>query len=87
MRSGGLLRLFQSRLLAIYLQDRQGALLSAVVQTQGGKELLLKGEISPGIAIDNSVAVHSVDSEIHSIVASRAESKAYLVRATNGSVK
>lgn len=49
-------------------------------------ELLLQGESSPGIAIDNGVAVHFVDGEIHSIVASRAEAKAYGVRVADGSV-
>ena len=48
--------------------------------------LLLNGEIYPGIAIDNSVAVHFLEGEISQIVASRPEGQAYLVRAINGTV-
>ena len=50
-------------------------------------ELLLKGEISPGFAIDDGVAIHFVDDEIHRVVVSRPNANAYRVRAANGSVK
>ena len=42
-------------------------------------ELLQRGEIKPGIGIDNHVGVHFLDTEIHQVVSSRQGATAYRV--------
>lgn len=42
-------------------------------------QLLLSGEIVPGIAIEDKVAVHFINDRVHRVVASRDEAKAYRV--------
>jgi dipeptidase E len=50
-------------------------------------ELLLKGDIPPGVAIDDGAAIYLVDGEIHRVVASRPKASAYRVAVRNGSVQ
>jgi dipeptidase E len=50
-------------------------------------EFLLKGIISPGVAIDDGAGVHLVDGAIHRVVASRPKASAYRVGVKNGSVQ
>jgi dipeptidase E len=50
-------------------------------------EFLLKGGISPGIAIDDGVGVDLVDGVIQRVVASRPKASAYRVSVKNGSVQ
>lgn len=49
--------------------------------------LLCNGEIAPGYAIDDGVALHFLDHEVHRVVSARQGATAYRVRATNGSVQ
>jgi dipeptidase E len=49
-------------------------------------ELLLKGDIPPGVAIDDGAAIHLVEGEIHRVVASRPKATAYRVYVRMGSV-
>lgn len=49
-------------------------------------ELLRQGEIVAGIAIDNHVGVHFLESEIHQVVSSRQGATAYRVRLRDGEV-
>jgi peptidase E len=49
--------------------------------------LLLRGEITPGTAIDDGAAVHFAEGEIHRVVASEPGATAYRVRLMNGSVQ
>lgn len=49
-------------------------------------ELLLRGEISPGYAIDDGAALHFRDGEIVRVVASRLSAKAYRLEATHSGV-
>jgi peptidase E len=48
---------------------------------------LRKGEILPGVAIDDGAAIHFVEGEIHRVVASRPKARAYRVRAREGAVQ
>ena len=50
-------------------------------------EFLLKGDIPPGVAIDDGAAIHLIDGAIHRVVASRPKASAYRVHVTNGSVQ
>jgi dipeptidase E len=50
-------------------------------------EFLLKGDISPGVAIDDGAAIHLVEGALHRVVASRPEASAYRVSVKNGSVQ
>ncbi len=50
-------------------------------------EFLLKGDMPPGVAIDDGAAVHMVEGEIHRVVASRPKASAYRVSVTKGSVQ
>lgn len=50
-------------------------------------DFLLKGEILPGVAIDDSAAIHVVDGQIHRVVASRAKATAYRVSARDGIIQ
>ncbi len=50
-------------------------------------KLLLTGEVSAGLAIEDGVAVHFVGRMIHTVVASKPGAKAYRVYATGGAVK
>jgi dipeptidase E len=49
--------------------------------------LLRNGDIAPGFAIDDGVALHFLDDKLHRVVASRHGATAYRVRATNGTVQ
>ena len=49
--------------------------------------LLAEGEIAPGVAIEDWTGVHFVDGQIHRVVTSKRGSRAYSVRAVNGSVQ
>lgn len=49
--------------------------------------LVANGEIAPGVAIEDWTGVHFVDGKIHRVVASKPGSRAYSVRAVNGSVQ
>jgi peptidase E len=49
--------------------------------------LLRNGEITPGLAIDNSVAIHFINNEIHRVVASRKSATAYYVSIIDGNVR
>jgi dipeptidase E len=51
------------------------------------QEVLLKGDILPGVAIDNGTAIHVVEGEIHRVVASRPDASAYRVYVRKGSVQ
>lgn len=50
-------------------------------------ELLSKGEISAGYAIEDGVAMHFLDRELHRVISSRPDAKAYRLHAPHGSVK
>jgi hypothetical protein len=50
-------------------------------------QLLLNGEIAPGFALDDGTAIHFIDTEVHRIVASRRDAKAYRVHATHSAVQ
>lgn len=50
-------------------------------------EFLLKGDILPGVAIDDGAAIHLVAGAIHRVVASRPKASAYRVHVKNGSVQ
>jgi peptidase E len=50
-------------------------------------EFLLTGEILPGVAIDDGAAIHFVEGEMHRVVASRPEARAYQVRVREGAVQ
>jgi peptidase E len=50
-------------------------------------DFLLKGEILPGVAIDDGAAIHFVEGEIHRTVASRPHARAYRLRAGEGAVQ
>lgn len=50
-------------------------------------EFLIKGEISPGIAIEDWAAAHFKDTELQTVVASKTGAKAYSLRTVNGSVQ
>ena len=45
------------------------------------------GEIAPGLALDNSAAVHFLGDQIHRVVASRPGVRAYRVGVENGEVR
>ncbi|HEY2291786.1 MAG TPA: peptidase E [Thermoanaerobaculia bacterium] len=45
------------------------------------------GEIAPGLALDNSAAVHFIGDQIHRVVASRSGVTAYRVGVENGAVR
>ena len=45
-----------------------------------------KGEIMPGVAVDDYAAIHVVEGEIHRAVASRPGAKAYRVSVRDGVV-
>ena len=47
-------------------------------------EFLAKGEIRSGFAIDNSAAIHFVGNDLHRVVASRPDAKAYRMTRENG---
>ncbi|NIU60173.1 MAG: type 1 glutamine amidotransferase-like domain-containing protein [Phycisphaerae bacterium] len=49
-------------------------------------EFLLRGEISPGYALDDGAAVHFRGETLYNVVASRAEARAYRLQAVEGSV-
>jgi hypothetical protein len=44
----------------------------------------MKGEIRPGVAIDDGAAIHFVDDAIHRIVASRPKARAFRLSVRNG---
>src|SRR5262245_21415528 len=48
---------------------------------------LLKGEMLPGVAIDDYAAMHLVEGESHRVVASRPLARAYRVRVREGAVE
>jgi len=50
-------------------------------------EFLLKGDISPGVAIDDGAAIHLVEGAMHRVVTSRPKARAYRVSVKNGSVQ
>ena len=50
-------------------------------------DFLLKKEISPGFAIDDYAAVHLIEGEVHRVVASKPEARAYRVRVHAGMVQ
>jgi peptidase E len=50
-------------------------------------DLLLTGEILPGVAIDDGAAIHFVEGEIHRVVASRPRARAYRVGVREGVVQ
>ena len=50
-------------------------------------DFLLKGEILPGVAIDDGAAIHFVEGEIHRVVSSRPEARAYRVSVREGAVQ
>jgi peptidase E len=50
-------------------------------------DLLLQGEILPGVAVDDDAAIHIVDGEIHRVVASRPKAMAYRVSVLDGSIR
>ncbi|MSQ21884.1 MAG: peptidase E [Dehalococcoidia bacterium] len=50
-------------------------------------DLILKGESSAGLAVEDGVAVHFVERTMHTVVASKPGAKAYRVHATKGAVK
>jgi peptidase E len=50
-------------------------------------DLVRTGELLPGLAIDDGVAVHFVDGEIHRVVASRRGVTAYRVQRSDGSAQ
>jgi peptidase E len=50
-------------------------------------DFLLKGAICEGVAIDDGAAIHLVEGEIHRVVASRPQARAYRVRVREGSVQ
>jgi peptidase E len=49
-------------------------------------DFLLKGEMLPGLAIDDGAAIHIVDGGIHRVVASRPKARAYRVSVREGAV-
>jgi peptidase E len=50
-------------------------------------DFLLKGEILPGVAIDDGAAIHVAEGEIHRVVASRPRARAYRVCIREGVVQ
>lgn len=50
-------------------------------------ELLGRGEIAPGIAIDDGVAVHFIETDVHRVVGVRPGAAAYRVALVEGAVK
>jgi dipeptidase E len=50
-------------------------------------DFLLKGEILPGVAIDDGAAIHFVEGEVHRVVASRPKARAYRVNVREGAVQ
>jgi peptidase E len=49
-------------------------------------DFLLKGEIRPGVAIDDGAAVHLAEGAIHRVVASRPKARAYRVCSREGAI-
>jgi peptidase E len=49
-------------------------------------EFISKGQIAPGLAIEDGVAVHLIDGAVHRVVASKPTARAYRVSVKNGSV-
>jgi peptidase E len=49
-------------------------------------DYLLKGDILPGVAIDDGAAIHMAEGEIHRVVASRPVARAYRVSIREGAV-
>ncbi len=49
-------------------------------------ELLLKGAIKPGIALDDAAAAHFVDGELHQVIASSPTARAYRLSVGGGAV-
>jgi dipeptidase E len=47
----------------------------------------LKGDVSPGIALDDGTAVHLAEGAIHRVVASRPKARGYRVCVREGSVQ
>jgi peptidase E len=50
-------------------------------------DFLLKGEILPGVAIDDGAAIHVVEGELHRVVASRPAARACRVSVREGAVQ
>jgi peptidase E len=50
-------------------------------------DFLLKGEIPPGVAIDDDAAIHIVDGEIQRVVASRPQARGYRVSVREGVIR
>ncbi|PRZ12173.1 peptidase S51-like protein [Laceyella sediminis] len=49
--------------------------------------LLQSGEIEPGWACDDGVALHFVDNQLHAVVSSRVHARAYRVERVDGEVR
>jgi dipeptidase E len=50
-------------------------------------ELIAKGEISPGFALEDSAAIHFIDQDVYRIVASERGAQAFRVRMVDGGVE
>lgn len=50
-------------------------------------DFLLKGDVAPGIALDDGAAVHMVEGAVHRVVASRPQARGYRVRLRDGVVQ
>lgn len=48
--------------------------------------LLAKGDVQPGVALDDGAAIHLVEGKIHRAVASRPKARAYRVQVRDGAV-
>ncbi|MGQ4807558.1 hypothetical protein NKDENANG_00912 [Candidatus Entotheonellaceae bacterium PAL068K] len=48
--------------------------------------LLHDGDMAPGFAIDDGAAIHFLNDQVHRVVASRKDARAYRVRLTHGAV-
>ena len=49
--------------------------------------LILSGEMSEGVAADDGVALHYVETELKNVVSSRSEAKAYFVKRKSGHIE